>query len=318
MTKIVFLDRSTLGPTVDLVRPSFEHEWIEYPTSAPEEVPARIAHADLVITNKAPIRAPALEGAPSLRMISVAATGYDCLDIDACRQRGVVVSNVRGYAVASVPEHTFALILALRRSLVPYRGSVIAGRWQEAGTFCYFDYPIGDLAGSTLAIMGEGSIGQSVAAIGKAFGMETLFVAHKGVEGLGPLYTPWEDALERADIITLHSPLTPATRNMIAMPEFRAMRRRPLLINTARGGLVDERALVTALDEGLIAGVGFDVLTSEPPVADNPLLSILDRPNVVVTPHVAWASEGAQQILWNQTVEALERFFAGDPVRRVV
>ena len=318
MTKIVFLDRSTLGPTVDLIRPSFEHEWIEYPTSAPEEVPARIADADLVITNKAPIREPALDGAPNLRMISVAATGYDCLDIDACRKRGVVVSNVRGYAVASVPEHTFALILALRRSLVPYRGSVIAGRWQEAGTFCYFDYPIGDLAGSTLAIMGEGSIGQSVAAIGKAFGMETLFVAHKGVEGLGPLYTPWEEALERADIITLHSPLTPATRNMISMPEFRAMRRRPLLINTARGGLVDEQALVTALDEGLIAGVGFDVLTSEPPMADNPLLSILDRPNVVVTPHVAWASEGAQQILWNQTVEALERFVAGDPVRRVV
>lgn len=315
--KIVFLDRLTLGPSVEVTRPAFDHEWIEHDRSAPDEVALRIADADLLVTNKAPVRAAALAGAPRLKMISVAATGYDVVDIDACRERGISVSNVRGYAVNTVPEHTFALILALRRSIVPYRASVMAGRWQEAGTFCYFDYPIRDLSGSTIAIMGEGSIGQSVAAIARAFGMTPLFVAHKGVDGLGPLYTPWQEALERADIISIHAPLTPATKGMIGMAEFRAMKRRPIIINCSRGGLVDEAALVRALDEGLISGAGFDVLTSEPPASDNPLLSILDRPDVIVTPHVAWASEGAQQNLWNQTIEALEAFVSGKPVREV-
>ncbi|MEZ5824923.1 MAG: D-2-hydroxyacid dehydrogenase [Geminicoccaceae bacterium] len=315
--KIVFLDRLTLGPSVEVRRPSFDHEWIEHERSLPEQVAERIADADLVITNKAPVREAALAGAPGVKMISVAATGYDIVDIEACRARGITVSNVRGYAVNTVPEHTFALILALRRSIVPYRASVMTGRWQEAGTFCYFDYPIRDLAGSTIAIMGEGSIGQSVATIARAFGMTPLFVAHKGVSGLGPLYTPWEEALERADILSIHAPLTASTRNMIGMQEFRSMKRRPIIVNCARGGLVDEAALVRALDEGLISGIGFDVLTSEPPAADNPLLSILDRPNVVVTPHVAWASEEAQQNLWDQTIEALDAFVAGKPVRTV-
>ena len=315
--RVVFLDRLTLGPGVEVVRPRFNHEWIEYERSSPDEVASRVADADLVISNKAPVRAEALAGARRLKMISVAATGYDIIDIDACRERGITVSNVRGYAVNTVPEHAFALILALRRSIVPYRASVIAGRWQEAGTFCYFDYPIRDLAGSTIAIMGEGSIGQSVAAIARAFGMVPLFVAHKGVDGLGPLYTPWNDALECADIISIHAPLTSSTRNMLGMEEFRRMKRKPLVINCARGGLVDEAALVRALDEGLISGAGFDVLTSEPPAPDNPLLAILDRPNVIVTPHVAWASEEAQQGLWNQTIEALEAFMEGQPVRVV-
>lgn len=315
--KIVFLDRDTIGPSVELKRPAFPHTWTEYQRSAPDTVAARLADADIAVTNKAPIREAAFAAAPRLKMIAVAATGYDIVDVAAARSRGIPVANVRGYAVNTVPEHTFALILSLRRSLVGYRRDVLAGEWQKADQFCFFTHPIRNLAGATLGIMGEGAIGQSVARLGQAFGMRTLFAAHKGVSGLGPLYTPFEEVLAESDIITLHCPLTPATRGMLAMAEFRQMKKRPLLINTARGGLVDEADAVRALDEGLISGLGFDCLTSEPPRPDNPLLAVADRPNVIVTPHVAWASEEAMQGLWAQVIENIEAFAAGHPMRVV-
>jgi glycerate dehydrogenase len=159
--------------------------------------------------------------------------------------------------------------------------------------------------------MGEGTLGQGVADLGRAFGMRVLFAAHKGVEGLGPLYTPWEQVLEQADVISLHAPLMPATRDMLAAPEFARMKRQPLLINCGRGGLVNEADLVEALDRGQVAGIGFDCLTAEPPGPDNPLLAVLDRPNVIVTPHVAWASEEAQQTLWDQVIQHIENYRAG-------
>lgn len=311
--RIVFLDRDTIGPAVRLTQPAFPHSWVTYDRTAPADVAARIADADIAITNKAPIRADALAAAPNLRMIAVAATGYDVVDVAACTARGITVANVRGYAVNTVPEHTFALMLALRRSVVGYREDVLAGKWQEAAQFCFFTHPINNLAGATLGIMGEGAIGQSVAKIAQAFGMRTLFAAHKNVAGLGPLYTPFDEVLAESDVITLHCPLTPATRNMLAMPEFRKMKRKPLLINTARGGLVNEADLVTALDEGLVSGIGFDCLTSEPPTDDNPLMKIADRPNVIVTPHVAWASDEAMQTLWDQAIGNIECFVAGTP-----
>jgi glycerate dehydrogenase len=317
MTRIVLLDRDTIGPTVNLTKPDFPHEWVEYDRTRPDQVAERLAGADIAVCNKVPIRRDSIEKLPDLKMIAIPATGYDAFDIDACNERGIVVSNVRGYAVNTVPEHVFALILALRRGLVGFRQDVIDGKWQEADQFCFFSYPINDLAGSTLGIMGEGALGQGVARLGQAFGMRTLFAAHKGVEGLGPLYTPFDEVLETSDIITLHSPLMPSTRNMIAAPEFAKMKRRPLLINCARGGLVDEADLVGALDNGQIAGAGFDCLTSEPPRADNPLLSILDRPNVIVTPHVAWASAEAMQTLWDQVIEHITNFKAGRPSNRV-
>ncbi len=311
--KIVFLDRDTIGPTVSITRPRFDHEWIEHGKTAPDEVAARIADADIVVTNKAPIRAEQLAGAPRLKMIAIAATGYDVIDMPACKERGIIVSNVRGYATNTVPEHAFSLILALRRSIVGYRQDVIDGEWQKSGQFCFFTHPIKDLAGSRLGIIGEGALGQSVAQIARAFGMEPVFAAHKGATGLGPLYTPWDEVIETSDVLTLHAPLMPATRHMISTPEFEAMKKKPILVNTSRGGLVDEAALVDALDRGLIAAAGFDVLTKEPPEADNPLLKVLDRPNVIVTPHVAWASEEAMQTLWDQVVSHVDNFEAGTP-----
>jgi glycerate dehydrogenase len=264
------------------------------------------------------VRGAAIASAPGLRMIAVAATGYDNVDLAACATRGVTVSNIRNYAVNTVPEHTFALIFALRRSIVAYRHSVAAGDWQRSGQFCYFDYPINDLAGATLGIIGDGALGQSVAAIGRSLGMRVLFSSYKGVPGMGPLYTPFEEVLRISDIITLHCPLLPDTRNMIAAPEFARMERKPLIINTARGGLVDESDLAEALMQGQIGGAGFDVVTKEPPPADHPFMRLLDRPNFILTPHVAWASREAIQGLADQLTENIELFWRGNPRNLVV
>ncbi len=316
--RIVVLDRDTIAPQITVRPPAFAHTWVEYPRTAPDELEDRLkGDVGIVITNKVPLRAASLARARGLKLIAVAATGTDVVDIGYCRENGIAVCNIRGYAVNTVPEHTFALIFALRRNLLAYADAVRRGRWQESGQFCFFDFPINDLAGSVLGIIGEGVLGQRVAEIGRALGMRVMFAAHKGKSGLGPLYTPWDEVLAASDVITLHSPLTPETRHMIGMAEFRAMRRRPLLINTARGGLVDEADLAAALREGLISGAGFDVLTSEPPSDDNPLLGLLDAPNFILTPHVAWASDEAMQTLADQLIDNIESFVAGRPTNLV-
>ena len=227
------------------------------------------------------------------------------------------MSNIRNYAEHTVPEHTFALMFALRRSICAYRDSVKAGRWQESGQFCYFDYPVRDLAGSTLGIIGDGALGNAVATIARALGMTVLISAHKGRSGMGKLYTPFEEVLARSDIITLHCPLNAQTRGMLGAAEFAQMVRRPLLINTARGGLVDEAALAAALRGGQIAGAGFDVVSAEPPPADHPFMALLDLPNFILTPHVAWASQQAIQGLADQLVDNIEAFERGAPVNVV-
>ncbi|WEZ85483.1 D-2-hydroxyacid dehydrogenase (plasmid) [Rhizobium sp. 32-5/1] len=313
MLRLVFLDRDTIGPMVMMSRPSFPHQWTEYGKTAPEDVAARIADADIVITNKAPIRERDIAGSSKLKMIAIAATGYDVIDLSFAKQRGVIVCNVRDYAVNTVAEHTFALIFALRRSIIGFRQDVIAGEWQRANQFCFFNHPIRDLAGSTLGIFGYGSLGKSVENIAEAFGMKVVVAARKDAEKLDRRYTAFDEVLQTSDIISFHMPLTPTTRDLVGMNEFRKMKKRPIIINTARGGLVNEADLVAALDEGLIAGAGFDVLTREPPSPDNPLLTVLDRPNVVVTPHVAWASDEAMKSLWAQLITHVENFEKGAP-----
>lgn len=309
--RVVLLDRKTLPDDIRFRAFSFANELVAFDQTAPDEVSERIKDADIVITNKAPVRGPAIASAPRLKLVAVAATGTDVVDVAACAQRGVAVSNIRNYAVNTVPEHTFAMILALRRSLLGYRKSVKAGRWQEVNQFCYFDFPINDLAGSTLGIIGDGALGRSVADLGRALGMKVLFSDYKGTKGMGPLYTPFEKVLEASDVITLHSPLMSSTRNMISTAEFAQMTKRPLLINTARGGLVDEAALEVALRSGQISGAGFDVVTTEPPAADHPLMRLLDLPNFILTPHVAWASREAVQSLVDQLIDNVEAFERG-------
>ncbi|WP_119157550.1 D-2-hydroxyacid dehydrogenase [Caldimonas tepidiphila] len=313
MQRIVFLDRDTLAPQIRLRRPRFEHELVEHPHTAPDQLLQRLEGADIAVTNKVALRADVLRRLPRLKLIAVAATGTDVVDKAHCAVQGIAVCNIRGYAVSTVPEHTFALMLALRRNLLAYRQDVIAGRWQASGQFCFFDHPIRDLAGARLGIIGSGVLGQRVAEIGKAFGMVPLFAAHKGAQAMGSLYTSWNEVLETSDVITLHAPLTSATRGMIGRAEFQSMKRRPLLINTARGGLVDEPALVEALEQGWIGGAGFDVASVEPPAPDDPMMRLAARPDVILTPHVAWASDEAQQSLADQLIDNIEAYVDGRP-----
>lgn len=315
---IVFLDRDTIAPSASLRAPAFEHQWREHGRTQGHQVPERIADADIVIVNKVRLTAQALAQAPKLKLVAVAATGTDNIDLSACQARGIVVCNVRNYAANTVPEHTFALIFALRRSICAYRDAVKAGRWQEAAQFCFFDHPIRDLAGSTLGIIGDGALGQAVAAVGRALGMRVLFSGHKGRSGQGRLYTPFETLLRHVDVLTLHCPLNAQTRHMIGPAEFAQMDRKPLLINTGRGGLVDEAAVGPALERGQIAGAAFDVTSVEPPPADHPFMALLDQPNFILTPHVAWASAEAIQVLADQLIDVLEAFARGAPIHQVL
>ncbi|WP_168788602.1 D-2-hydroxyacid dehydrogenase [Paraburkholderia aromaticivorans] len=316
---IVFLDRSTLK--ADVRRPAFEHHWQQYAVSAANEAADRLEGATIAITNKVPLRAETLARLPRLKLIAVAATGHDVIDTVYCKAHGIAVTNIRQYATHTVPEHTFALILALRRNLLAYRDDVRRGRWQNSKQFCFFDHPIRDLHGATIGIIGEGSLGQGTAAIARGFGMRVLFAEHassKAKEKAHDIaYTPLDTLLREADVVSLHMPLRPETHHLIALDQLRMMKRSALLINTARGGLVCEASLATALREGLIAGAGFDVLTTEPPKEGNPLLE-LDLPNFILTPHVAWASDGAMQFLADQLIDNVEAFARGEPQHLVV
>lgn len=314
---IVFLDRATIPEDVPLRPPAFVHRWADYPRTGPEDVVARCRDASIVIVNKVPLTGAMIEALPDVRMVAVAATGTDRIDLDAAAARRIVVSNVRDYATTTVPEHTFALILALRRSLPAYRASVADGAWQRANQFCYFDHPIHDLAGAVICIVGAGSIGGAVARLAEAFGMKVIRAGRKGAAKVAPNHTPFADAVAAADIITLHCPLTDATRNLIGAPEFALMSRRPLLINTARGGLVDEAALAAALEGGILSGAAFDVASAEPPPPDHPLMRLSHRSNFILTPHVAWASREAIAVLAEQLIGNIEAFVAGTP-RNVV
>ncbi len=259
-----------------------------------------------------PLRAGALARLPELRLIAVAATGYDCVDVGYCREHGITVSNIRQYAVHTVPEHVFALLLALRRNLVGYRVAVAGGAWQRARQFCVFDGEIRDLHGSVLGIVGHGSIGRAVAAVGAAFGMQVIFTTDPDHPGVDAQHRPLAEVLAAADVVSLHCPLTAETRGMIGEAQLRAMKRGAILINTARGGLVDEPALARALAERWIGGAGFDVLAVEPP-RDGHVLLDLDLPNFILTPHVAWASVEAMEGLADQLTGNIDAWADGAP-----
>lgn len=297
--------------------PSIPHEWIEYPLTPPERVVERLRDAQVAIINKVRLTAEHLSQLPGLKLVAISATGTDNIDLAACRERGVVVSNVRGYAVHTVPEHAILLMLALRRSLLAYNGDVKNGLWAKSDNFCLFGHPVGDLHGATLGIFGRGSLGQGVARLAEAFGMRILWGEQRSAAEVREGYTGFDTVLREADVISLHCPLNEATRGMIGAAELAAMKRSAVLVNTARGGLVDEQALADALRGGVIAGAGVDVLSKEPPREGNPLLAP-DIPNLLVTPHMAWASGAAMRAMTDQVVDNIEAFVAGAPRNRVV
>jgi len=317
MLRVVQLESESL--IADVRRPAFGHEWVEYPQTAPEQVVARLAEATVAITNKVLIDAAALAALPDLKMIAISATGTNNVDLDACRMRCIVVSNIRGYAEHTVPEHVLALLLALSRNLVAWRETLLAGGWQRAEQFCLFDHPIRDLHGATLGLIGSGTMGNGVARLAEAFGMRVLRAERKGATVVRPGYTAFSKVLAAADAISLHCPLKAETQNLIGEPELRAMQPSALLINTARGGIVDEAALIRALKEGWIGGAGFDVITAEPPPAGHPMVdpALLALPNFLLTPHVAWSSRPAMQTLADQLIDNIEAYVAGAPQNRV-
>ena len=313
MEKIVFLDSDSLLATVR--RPAFAHDWQAHGATGAADVVARLQGASIAITNKVALRADAIARLPALKMIAVAATGTDHIDLAACRARGIVVTNIRDYSLVSVPEHCFTLMLALRRNLLAYRADVDAGRWQASSRFCLLDHPITDLAGSKLGIVGYGALGRKVAALGRAFGMDICVTARAPLAEPDITQLPLDLLLRRCDVISLHLPLSASTRHFIGAAELASMKPGAVLINTARGGLVDEAALATVLTKGAISA-GFDVLSQEPPLPDNPLLG-LRLPNFILTPHTAWASAGAQQRLADMLVDQIDAFVAGTPLRNL-
>jgi glycerate dehydrogenase len=306
--KVVALDLGAFTADLDIKRPSAPHVWQAYRETAPDQLVERLDGAAVAITNGIGFPGALLDRLPQLEMIACCATGLDHIDLAACEAKGIAVSNATDYATRAVAEHVFCLILALRRNLPAYLTDSAAGAWQDSGQYSLASHPICDLGGSRLGILGGGAIGHAVAGIARGFGMEVVFAERKGQQPRDGDRLPVAEVLATADVLSLHCPLTAETRNLIGHAEFALMARRPLLINTARGGLVDEAALVEALREGRIAGAGFDVASSEPPAPDNPLLGLVGAPNVILTPHVAWASWQAQQALIDQVLEKVDRF----------
>lgn len=314
---IVFLDRATLADTVHLARPAFKHQWIEYAQTSPNQIVERCIDAQIIITNKVPLSSELLLQLPQLRLIVIPATGFNHIDIPACTQRGIQVSHVPNYAATTVSEHCLALIFALQRQLKSYHRSVTAGRWQQSQQFCYFDYPIRDVSGSTLGIVGEGSIGRALAQKAQALGMRVIYAGRK--QGTNDAQkVPFELFLAQSDIISLHCPLNSATHHLLAEPEFALMRKQPLIINTARGGLIDPVALSTALKQKQISGAGIDVCEEEPPALNHPYMQLVEHPNFILTPHVAWSSLQAMQYVAETVIQIINAYAEGQSIHVVV
>ncbi|MER3429134.1 MAG: glycerate dehydrogenase [Pyrinomonas sp.] len=315
MERVVFLDRGTIK--VAIRAPRIPHEWIEYEATSPDQIVERLRGATVAITNKVPIREETLAAVSTLKLIVVAATGVDNVDLDACRRRGIWVCNARGYARRAVAEHALMLMLALRRKLLSYHEDVRHGRWSSGPHFCLLDHPIEDLHGATLGIIGYGAIGREVERLASAFGMRILRAERRGAAAVREGRTPFGEVLSASDILTLHVPLVEQTRALIGWAEIEAMPSHAILINCARGGVVDEAALAEALRAGRLAGAGIDVLSEEPPHPTHPLLAP-DVPNLIVTPHNSWASRGAMRELAEQIVGNIESFARGEQRNRIV
>lgn len=314
----VFLDLATVArEDLNLTRlQSACARWSFHDYTRPAETIARLEGAQIAVTNKVLLDRAALAAAPDLRLVCLTATGTNNVDLDAARDLGIAVANVTGYATAAVVQHVFALILAHATRLLDYRAAVAAGAWSSSPQFCLLDFPIFELDGKTLGIVGYGELGRAVARVAQAFGMEVLIAQRPGgppQEGRLPL----AELLPLVDILSLNCLLADNTRNLIGAPELARMRPTALLINTARGGLVDGAALAAALRARTIGGAALDVLSVEPPPPGHPLLAP-DIPNLILTPHTAWASREARQRVLDEVAENIHAFAAGKSRNRVV
>lgn len=315
--KGVFLDLETTDNgdiDFDKLRQTLP-EWEFHALTGPAEINDRLKDAAVAVANKAVLDRSALESAKHLKLVCIAATGTNNVDLDAARELGIAVCNVVHYATSSVVQHVFGLIFALDSRILQYHQAVQAGRWAQSSHFSMLDFPIRELAGKTMGIVGYGELGHGVARAAECFGMNVLIAQRPGGSPQ-PGRLTLDELLPRVDVLSLHCPLTEQTRHLIGSNQLKLMRHDALLINTARGGIVDEEALVEALRNGEIGGAGIDTLTTEPPVNGNPLLKFTS-PNLIVTPHTAWASQQARQRLVDGVVANIQSFLAGSLTNRV-
>lgn len=315
--KAVFLDYESLDKN-DLDFSALEAAFDElslFPSTQPAQVLERVQHADVIISNKVLVDAATIQQCPNLKLILISATGTNNVDLIQARAQGVVVCNCQGYGTSAVAQHTLALMLALATSLLKYDRAVKQGEWNKASQFCLLDFPIIELEGKTLGIIGYGELGQAVAKLAEAFGMKIL-VGSLPNRPTDASRIPVADLLAQVDFLSLHCPLTDDTRDLIDAQAFDAMKPTAFLINCARGGIVNEQALANALRQGEIAGAATDVLTVEPPEQGNALLAD-DIPNLIITPHSAWGSVDARQRIVQQMLDNVAAFKAGQPIRQV-
>ena len=315
--KAVFLDYESLDKQdLDFSQLSAAFDdLILYPSTTAEQVLARIQDVDVVISNKVIVNAEAMEQCKNLKLILISATGTNNIDLDFARSKGIVVCNCQGYGTSAVAQHTLTLMLALATSLLKYEYAVKQGEWNKSPIFCLLDFPIVELSGKTLGIIGYGELGQAVAKLAEAFGMKIL-VASLPNRPTHKDRTPFAELLTQVDFLSLHCPLTAETRDLIDSQAFDKMKNSAFLINCARGGIVNEQALADALRQGKIAGAATDVLSVEPPTQGNVLLA-QDIPNLIITPHSAWGSVDARQRIVNQMLENVEAFKQGKAIRQV-
>ena len=315
--RAVFLDHASLDlGDLDLapLRQVFG-ELILHDASTREQVVERLQGAQVAISNKVRLDADTLAACPELKLILVSATGTNNIDLSTARERGITVANCQGYGTASVAQHALMLLLALATRLPDYQAAVRAGAWQRASQFCLLDFPIIELQGKTLGILGHGELGGAFARLAEALGMRVLYGALPGRPARADRL-PLKELLPQVDALSLHCPLTEQTRHLIGAAELALLKPHALLLNTARGGLVDEQALADALRAGHLGGAAFDVLSEEPPRHGNPLLAA-DIPRLIITPHNAWGSREARQRIVGQLSENARAFFAGAPIRVV-
>jgi len=311
--KVVVLDAATLP--LPLRRPTWTADWIEYRAVSSDEIVDAIGDATIAITNKVPLRRADLIRTPQLQFICVAATGYDCVDVTACRDLGITVSNVPGYSTQSVSEWVIASIFALRRKLFEY-GDLAWHHWAGSSSFCVHGSPMFDISGATLGIVGRGAIGQATARLAKAIGMQVLFAEHRGRAYTREDFYPFEEVLKHADVLTLHCPLEEATRDLIGERELALLKRDAMVINSGRGALVDIPKLLEALSAGQIGGAALDVLPSEPPELNDLILRCAHR-NLILTPHISWAAPSGAQRLINDIEANLNAFRSSSPIHVV-
>ncbi len=306
----VFLDRGTFSEGLDLPAPTGVDDYVTY-NDTPEDdkvIIERCRDADIIFTNKVQINAEVISSLPKLKLIQLTATGMNNVDEYACAKHDVTLYNVAGYAVKSVPEHTFMLMLNAMRASFYYHQKVVDGTWQADGNFCLLDKPLIDLEDKTLGIIGVGTIGKRVTEIAQAFGMTVLWAEHQGRTPRSDDYTAFDDVLAQADVISLHCPLNEDTKHLINKDTLAKMTKQPLIVNVARGGIVDSQALAEAVRDEQIIGYASDVFETEPIADDDPLLSLSDHPRVIFSPHNAWGSESAQKKLWQILSEQVTDF----------